>query len=176
MKDELQTQAVLKTEAAPSSAFAVAIHQAQRKALETDQPFFIVLVQLQNFAEFRSKRPDHVANSLLRELNHGIRQAVHPSQFVSVYENGMGLIFTGVDSGKVDSIAQRLTNLAQNIIRKGHYNDLSSRWSDVLSPCLFPSNPSLLVARAGWAVFPRDGATPGNLINRAKNHLAELAR
>jgi GGDEF domain-containing protein len=167
----------LKTNPAVTpSGFVIAIQDAQRKAAENDQSFFVVLLQLENFSEFRSKRPAHVVNSLIRELQHGIRQAVHPSQFVGVYENGMGLIFSGVDGGKVDSIAQRLCNLAQNIIRKGHYNDLSSRWTDVLTQFLFPSNPSVLMARAGWAIYPRDGATPGNLINRARNHIAELAR
>lgn len=173
MKENAQVQPAVNTPATGSS-FITAIQDAQRKAAEADQSFFIVLVQLENFKEFKAKRPSHVCTALLRELNHAFRQAVHPSQFVGIHEDGLGLIFTGVDGGKVDSIAQRLSNLAQNIIRKGHYNDLSSRWTDVLSQFLFPSNPLLLVARAGWAVYPRDGATPANLINRARNHIAEL--
>jgi GGDEF domain-containing protein len=174
MKENAQIQPVSTTPSSTSNAFVTAIQDAQRKAAEADQSFFIVLLQIENFGEFKAKRPAHVAQALLRELNHAFRQAVHPSQFVGVHEDGLGLIFTGVDGGKVDSIAQRLGNLAQNIIRKGHYNDLSSRWTDVLTQFLFPSNPQLLMARAGWAVYPRDGATPGNLINRARNHIAEL--
>jgi GGDEF domain-containing protein len=174
MKQNAQIQTNATTPHATSSSFVAAIHDAQRKAAEADQSFFIVLLQIENFKEFRAKRPPQVANALLRELNHAFRQAVHPSQFVGVHDDGLGLIFTGVDGGKVDAIAQRLSNLAQNIIRKGHYNDLSSRWTDVLTQFLFPSNPQVLMARTGWAVYPRDGATPGNLINRARNHIAEL--
>jgi GGDEF domain-containing protein len=174
MNENAQTQPVSTNIHPAPNAFVAAIQNAQRKSAEADQSFFIVLLQLENFKEFRNKRAPHVANALLRELNHAFRQAVHPSQFVGIYEDGLGLIFSGVDGGKVDSISQRLTNLAQNIIRKGHYNDLSSRWTDVLTQFLFPANPLLLMARAGWAVYPRDGATPTSLITRARNHIAEL--
>jgi GGDEF domain-containing protein len=175
MKEATQThnQQISASQTTPS-AFVSAIQDAQKKAVELDRQFFIVLIQIENFADFRNKRAPHVANAFLRELLSTVRAAVHPSQYVGVYEHGLGLIFSGVDAGKVDSIAQRLGNLAQNVIRKGHYNDLSSRWTDVLTQFLFPSNAQLLMARAGWAIYPRDGATPGNLITRAKNHIAEL--
>jgi hypothetical protein len=127
-------------------------------------------------AEFRKKRPTHVVNGFLRELHSAIRMAVHPSQYVGIYNDGLGMVFDAVDPGKVDTVARRLVSLTQNVIRTGHYNDLTSRWTDILQQFLWPNNPSLLFARVGWAVYPRDGGSPQELITRAHRHVAELAR
>ena len=123
----------------------------------------------------KEKRPSHVVNGFLRELFGSIRLAVHPSQHVSVYQDGLGMVFDAVDPGKVDTIAQRLIALSQNVIRQGRYNDITSRWTDILQEFLWPKEQGLLSARVGWAIYPRDGATAQDLIKRATAHVKELS-
>jgi hypothetical protein len=69
-----------------------------------------------------------------------------------------------------------LVSLTQNVIRTGHYNDLTSRWTDILQQFLWPNNPGLLFTRVGWAIYPRDGAGAMDIINRAKAHVTEMSR
>jgi len=169
----------VETKAAPAiignNEFTGQIEMAIKKATETNRSIFILLLQIENMGQFRQKRPAHVVNGFVRELYSAVRTAVHPSQFVGVYQDGIGLVFDAVDPGKADAIARRLVALTQNVIRTGHYNDITSRWTDILQQFLWPNNPGMLMARVGWGVFPRDGGTPGALIGRARNHLQELA-
>ncbi len=175
MENQVQTNQT--GQAAPSTAsdFSSRIQLAMKKTAETSRPFFIVMLKIENMPEFRKNRPEHVVNGFLREMYNAVRMAVHPSQHVGVFQDGLGLIFDAVDPGKVDTIARRLVSLTQNVIRQGHYNDMTSRWTDILQQFLWPNNPSLLFARVGWAIYPRDGQSAQDLINRAKAHVAELA-
>jgi hypothetical protein len=141
-----------------------------------NRPFFIVALQIENIAAFKKMRPTHVVNGLFREIYQGVRQALHPSQYVGMFENGLALVFDGVDVGHADEICQKLVTLTQQVIRAGHYNDFTSRWTDILYQFLSPSSPGVLFTRVGWAIYPRDGATPLEIINRALHHSAELNR
>jgi hypothetical protein len=152
------------------------IEMAIKKSNETNRGFFIVSLQIENLDQFRKRRPAHVVNGLIRELFAAVRQAVHTSQHVSIYRNGLGLVFDAADTGQVDMISRRLAALTQHVIRQGKYNDLTSRWSDIIYQFLMPNNPGILFARAGWAIYPRDGSTPAALLNRAHVHAVELAK
>lgn len=176
MSNETQTQMTPSIPQATNNEFASQIQMAMKKSAETNRPFFIVLLKIENMTEFRKKRPTHVVNGFLREMFTAVRMAVHPSQHVGYFQDGLGLLFDAVEPGKVDTIARRLVSLTQNVIRQGHYNDMTSRWTDILQQFLWPNNPSLLFARVGWAIFPRDGTSAQEMINRAKAHVAELAR
>ncbi len=158
-----------------SSEFANQIQLTMKKSNETNRPFFIVMLKIENMAEFRKKRPPHVVNGFLREVFQAVRMAVHPSQYVGFFQDGLGLVFDAVDPGKVDTIARRLVSLTQNVIRAGHYNDLTSRWTDILQQFLWPNNPGLLFARIGWAIYPRDGNSAQAMITRARAHVSELS-
>ena len=111
--------------------------------------------------------------SLLREYYQAVRRAVHPSQYVGYFHEGLALVFEGVDVGYVDSISRRLVALTQGIIRTGRYNDLTSRWTDILYQFL-SSNPGILYSRVGWAIYPRDGESATELLSRARRHSMEL--
>jgi hypothetical protein len=151
------------------------IQAAITKTKETDRGFFVVVLQIENFEQFRKRRPAETVTGLMRELYHAVRAAVHPSQYVSVFQNGLAVVFDGVDIGHVDTISRRLMTLTQNVIRAGRYNDLTSHWSDILYQFL-SSNPGILYSRVGWSIYPRDGESPADLLRRARNHAVELAR
>ncbi|MCG3203865.1 MAG: hypothetical protein KCHDKBKB_00542 [Elusimicrobia bacterium] len=176
MNNQVQDKTVSVSGQISGQEFIGRIQMAMQKSAEFKKPFFIVMIKIENMGEFRSKRPSHVVNSFLRELFNTARRAVHPSQYVGVYQDGLGFLFDAVDHSKVDTIAQRLVSLTQNVIRQGHYNDLTSRWTDILQQFLWPQNPSLLFARVGWAIYPRDGEGVNDLLNRARAHVAELSR
>jgi hypothetical protein len=141
---------------------------------ESGRSCFIVILQIENIGAFRKRRPEHVVRSLFRELASAVRVAVHPSQFVGEFCDGVGLVFDAVDAGYADTISQRLVAQAQHVIRLGKYNDLASQWTDVISQFLFPNKPGMLFPSVGWAVCPRDGTTPRQLINRALHHADEM--
>lgn len=172
---QVNTQNVAGTHVGHSE-FTSRIQAAMVKTNETNRPFFIMLLKIEHLAEFQKKRPAHVVNSFMREVYQAVRMAVHPSQYVGIHSEGLCLIFDAVDPGKVDTIAQRLVSITQNVIRTGHYNDLTSRWTDILQQFLWPNNPGLLFARIGWAIYPRDGNSAQAIINRARAHVTELAK
>ena len=175
MSNETQINQKMAAPQITGSEFAGQIQMAMKKTAESNRPFFIVMIKIENMPEFRKNRPAHVVNGFLREMFNAIRLAVHPSQYVGVHQDGLGLVFDAVDPGKVDTIARRLVSLTQNVIRAGHYNDMTSRWTDILQQFLWPNNPGLLFARVGWAIYPRDGASAQAIIARAMAHTAELS-
>lgn len=175
MNNQVKEKVVTASGQVSGHEFLDRMKMAMAKTAESNRPFFIVMIKIDNIAEFREKRPTHVVNGFFRELFASARSAVHPSQYVGVFQDGLGLIFDAVDPGKVDTIAQRLIAITQNVIRQGHYNDMTSRWTDILQQFLWPNNPSLLTGRVGWAIYPRDGNSVQDLLNRAKAHVAELA-
>jgi GGDEF domain-containing protein len=149
---------------------------AIKKASESNRSIFILMLKIENMTEFRKKRPPQVVDHFLRELYNAVRMAVHPSQYVGYHPDGLGLVFDAVDPGKADTIAKRLISLTQHVIRTGRYNDLTSRWTDILQQFLWPNNPGLLFPRIGWAIYPRDAESASALLSRARAHVAELAR
>lgn len=146
-----------------------------RKTTETNSGFFVILLQLQNMAVFRKRRPAHVVNGLLREIHQAVRAAVHPSQHVGIFQDGLALVFNKIDVGQIDTISGRLVALTQHVIRAGHYNDLTSRWTDIIYEFLSPHKPSVLFTRVGWAIYPRDGQSVTELVKRAHHHSMEMS-
>src|SRR5262249_45282267 len=146
---------------------------AMRKHGPSETPCLLFLVQIDHLAELRKRRPEHVINGLFRELFMVVRQAVHPSQFVGYHADGVGVVLEATDPGNCDRIANRLVSLARHVIREGKYNDLTSRWTDILFQFLSPGGGAVLTPSVGWAVFPRDGNSPTTLINRATRHIVE---
>jgi hypothetical protein len=156
--------------------FGSQVELALKKSGPLQRPFFVVLLQIDGLDQYRSRRSPTEVNSLLRDLYGAVRRAVHASQFVGVFRNGLGLVFDAADPGQVDLICKRLVALCQQTIRNGRYNDLSARWSDILYQFLSPAGNSVLVAKVGWAIYPRDGMNSGDIIKRAWAHLAERSR
>jgi GGDEF domain-containing protein len=147
-----------------------------QKASKANKGFFIIMLQLENMETFRKRRPSHVVNGLMREMFQAVRHAVHPSQYVGYYRDGLVLIFDRVEVGQIDTISRRLVSLAQHVIRTGRYNDLTSRWTDILYEFLCPNKPCILYTRVGWAIYPRDGEGATSLLNRAIHHKLEISR
>lgn len=158
--------------AAPSDIVSK-IETAMTRTADQSKVFIVITLQIENLDQFRKRRPSSVVAGLMREFFQAVRMAVHPSQYVSYYKDGLALVFEGVDVGHVDSISRRLVSLTQNVIRAGRYNDLTSRWTDILHQFL-SNNPGILYSRVGWAIFPRDGSTAQDLLQRARNHAAEF--
>ncbi len=159
-----------------ATEFAQRVQIAIQKSQANGKPFLIILLQLANMSTFRAQRPTSVVISLMRELEAGIRKSVHPSQYVGRLHDGLGFVFEGMEVGQADILARRLVMIAQSIIKNGKFNDLSSRWSDILYQFLFPNKPGILLPCVGWSVYPRDGMTGNDLVKRALHHLAELRR
>ncbi len=145
-----------------------------RKSQETGRPFATVVLQIENIEIFKKRRSPDVVTGLFHQIFHAVRMAVHSSQFVGLFHNGLGLVFDGIDVGQVDTLSAKVAGVAQRVIREGKYNDLTSRWSDIIMQFLAPHNPGILFSKVGWGIYPRDGATPMQLVNRALNHAAEL--
>ena len=159
-----------------ASEFGSQVDLALRKAAPLNRPFFVVLLQIEGLDQYRARRSSDEVNQFLRDLYGAVRKAVHPSQYVGVIRNGLGLVFDAADPGQVDLISKRLMALCQQTIRVGRYNDLTSRWSDILMQFLSPSANSVLVAKVGWAIYPRDGMNASDIVKRAWAHLIETSR
>lgn len=152
------------------------IDMAMKRSQESGRPFMFVTIQIAHMPGFRKRCSQVVVYNFFRELYNGVRQAVHPSQFVGMYQDGLGLVFESADVGQVDNMCRKLLALAQHIIRSGRYNDLSSRWSDIIRQFLMPGNDVLIYPKIGWAIYPRDGASSKELTARALQHIVELSR
>jgi len=94
---------------------------------------FIVLIQISGLEEYKKRRPVHVVHKMMSEIGKAVRRAVHPSQYVGFFQNGLGIIFDGVDTGSVDVIANRVSMIVSHIIQKGNYNDFTSQWADAIN-------------------------------------------
>lgn len=156
--------------------FGAQVELALKKSAPLQRPFFVVLLQVEGLDQFRARRTGDEVNHLLRDLHAAVRKAVHPSQFVGVFRNGLGLVFDAADPSQVDTISRRLMALCQQTIRNGRYNDLTSRWSDILLQFLSPAGNSVLITKVGWSIYPRDGMTAADMIKRAWNSLIEQSR
>ena len=156
--------------------FGSQVELAVRKCAPLQRPFFVVLLQVDGLDAFRARRSPEETNRVLRDLYGVIRRAVHASQYVGVFRNGLGIVFDAADPGQVDLISRRLAALCQQAIRTGRYNDLSSKWSDILMQFLSPGANPVLVAKVGWSIYPRDGMTSAEIIKRAWAHLIEQSR
>lgn len=157
----------------PSSEMTAQVELALSKSRQTQRPFFVVLIQIDNLAAFQRRRSAPETHLLLRELHAGVRKAVHPSQPVVMVRDGVGVVFDAGEPGQVDLISRRLVSLCQTVIRKGGYNDLNAKWSDLLYQFLVPGGGAVMVARAGWAIYPRDGESASDILNRAWAHLRQ---
>lgn len=165
-----------QTGSAVAGEFGSQVELAVRKCAPLQRPFFVVLLQVNGLDAFRPRHAPEETNRLLRDLYGAIRRAVHASQYVGVFRNGLGVVFDAADPGQVDIISQRLVGLCQQAIRTGRYNDITSKWSDILLQFLSPSSNPVLVAQVGWSIYPRDGMTSGDIIKRAWAHLTERSR
>jgi GGDEF domain-containing protein len=159
-----------------ASEFAARIQSSINKSGQTGRPFLVLLIQIANMQAFRNQRPTLVVNALLREILTAVRKALHPSQYVGVFQDGLGFVFEGMDVGQADVLARKLTMLTQHVIKTGKYNDMSSRWTDIIYQFLWPNKPGIIFPCAGWSVYPRDGMTPRDMVKRAMAHIAELRR
>lgn len=172
----MQKETISTASHATAKEFSERVQLAMKRSQETGRPFLVILLQLANMAAFRAQRPNHVVVALLRELLASARKAVHPNQYVGIMNDGLGLVFEGIDSGQADVLGRKLVMLATHVIKTGRYNDLSSRWSEIIYQFLWPNKPGIIYPCVGWAVYPRDGVTGHDLVKRAFHHLAELRR
>lgn len=170
------TQAEAAATKVTGSEFFTRIDEGIKRTNETGRPFLAIMIQLVNLQAFKQQRPTHVVNSLMRELLSLARKSIHTSQYVGIVGEGLGFIFEGVEVGQADILSRKLVMIAQHVIKTGKYNDLSSRWSDILYQFLWPNKPGILYPSAGWAIYPRDGTTGRDIATRAMAHVAELRR
>lgn len=155
-----------------SQRIETAIGNSQR----TNKPFAVITIQVANLDPYKKKGQQAAIHQLLRELHAGIRKAVHASQFIGFAHDGIVVVLDGIDTGTVDTLSRRLVALSQHILRQGRFQDLTARWTDIIHQFLFPNNPLPLVPIAGWALFPRDGGTPADLVKRSIRHAYEQAQ
>src|SRR5262245_40662310 len=97
------------------------IESAMKRTNDSGRGFFVISLQVENLDQFKKRRPASVVSNLIRELYQTVRMAVHPSQYVASFNDGVTLVFEGVDIGHVDNISRRLVALTQNVIRVGRY-------------------------------------------------------
>lgn len=156
--------------------FSQRIDYAIQKSRVIERPFFVMLIQLENMESFTKKHPRYVTLNLYKEIFQTFRKVVHPTQFVGSFQNGFGFVFDRVDVGSVDTIAKQSLALCAKVIREGRYNDMTGRWTEIIAQFLLPQKPIVIHPRAGWAIYPRDGANPTLLVKRALYHMKELNR
>jgi GGDEF domain-containing protein len=172
----VKTEPIISTNKTTIEDFQQRIQASMVSSNETGRPVLVILLQINNMKEFKQSRSQVVVNNLYRELLRAIRRAVHPSQFVGIFHDGLGLVFDSVETGRVDDIRNKLAALAMQVIRAGKYNDLSSKWTDIIQQFLRPEKPWMISPSIGWAIYPRDGAEPKALVQRALNHIKETNR
>jgi len=156
--------------------FANRIDWTIRKYQQMNKPFFVILLQIQNLESYAQRHPRYVTLNLFKELYQKLRKSVHSSQFIGTFQNGFGLVIEGVDAGQVDNISRWLVSLAMKVIREGQYNDLTTRWTEIIRQFLFPTHTPLIMPKVGWAIYPRDGNAATQLVKRALCHVLELSR
>ena len=176
MNEKTDVTKPVKTGTPVAGEFGSQVELALSKSKTLNRPFFVVLLQVEGMDQYRQRRSNDEVNLVLRDLYSAVRKAVHPSQYVGVFRNGLGTVFDAADPGQVDLISKRLMSLCQQTIRAGRYNDLTSRWSDILYQFLTPGANTMLVAKVGWAIYPRDGMTSTDIIKRAWGSLVEKSR
>lgn len=147
-----------------------------RKSQQSGRPFFVIILQLENFKVYAERQPRYVVLTLMKEIFREVRRVVHPSQFVGSFQNGFGFVFDAVDCGQVDLIAKRLASVALHVIREGRYNDVRSRWTEIIANFLIPQRPVAVFPRVGWSIYPRDGMNATQILKRSLHHLAEVNR
>lgn len=158
------------------SEWAERIGVTIRKCQEAERPFFILILQLDNLEAFCKRHPRYVSLNMMRDLYQVFRRSIPSNLYVGPYKNGFGFIVDTIEVGMVDSLARGLGSLAMKVIRDGHFNDMSTRWTEIIRQFLFPQDPLVLIPRLGWAIFPRDGQDADSLIRRAFHHLNEFNR
>ncbi len=156
--------------------FFTRIDEGINRTNQTGRPFLVIMIQLANLQAFKEQRPTHVVNALMREMLTLARKSIHTTQYVGVIGDGLGFVFEGVEVGQADILTRKLVMIAEHVIKTGKYNDLSSRWTEIIYQFLWPNKPGILYPTAGWAIYPRDGATARSIANRALAHVAELRR
>lgn len=176
MQTDIAAQKAASTQLPTGTEFAARITRAIDASDKTGRPFFVMIFQIANLESFRKRRSDTVVYNLQREIGMAMRKVIHSSQFVGRFQEGFGLVFDAVDLGEMDSIARKLGILIQNVIKAGHYNDLSGRWTEIVYQFLNPSAPIMIFPRVGWAVYPRDGRNAQDVVKRALCHIQELSR
>ena len=176
MNEKIGAAKPAATSTVVTGEFASQVNLALGKSRQLQRPFFCILLQLDGLDGYRRRRSSEDVNKLLRDIYGAVRRAVHASQYVGIFRNGLGMVFDAADPGQVDLISRRLLGLVQQTIRNGRYNDLSSRWSDILYQFLSPAGGGVLMAQVGWAIYPRDGESASDLIKRAWHHLLERSR
>lgn len=156
---------------AASGELAAQVDLALSKSRQTSRPFFVVLIQIDNLGSYQRRRSLAEAQALLRTLYGVVRRAVHASQHVGIVRDGLAIVFDAAEPGQVDLISRRIVALCQAELRKGGYNELNSRWSDALFQIFLPAGGEVLAARAGWSIYPRDGESAREILERAWAHL-----
>lgn len=138
--------------------------------------FYIVLLQIDNLEAYAKRCAPNVVLNLQADLFAHIRRVIPSSQFVGSFQTGFGLVFDHGDLSKLEGVARDLGGLAMKVIRNGGYNDIPSKWTDMIQQFLFPARPSMLFPRVGWAIYPRDGHNTKQLLHSALHHLNKLNR
>ncbi len=150
-----------------SGELTAQVEMALTKSKQTSRPFFVVLIQIRNLAGFQSRRSVQEAQDLLRKLYASVRKAVHASQFVGIVGEGLAIVFDAAEPGQVDLISRRIVALCETELRRGNYNDLNSRWTDALFQIFLPAGGDVMSAHCGWAIYPRDGESAREILERA---------
>ena len=146
-----------------------------KKSAKNQRGFLFLLLQIRDLDSFRKRRSAEAVERLRRDLFRGIRAAVHASQYVGIYQDGVGVVLEGLDAGRADEMANRLMALGNRVLREGRYNEPPASWTDMIYDFLMVM-PNVMTTEAGWSVFPRDGATATDILRRAVYHRLERNR
>jgi len=133
--------------------------------------FLTIVLHIENWGEYCRHHDASLVEEFIRDLYETVRKTVKPDQYVCVLPEGLGLVFEGISEDMVLPICQRLQSSAQFVIRAGHYNDVGTRWADVLQRFLFPHAAELIYPQVGAVLSPRDGKTSRDILNRLHQRL-----
>jgi len=132
-----------------------------------NDPFIVIIMQIKDLKVLSDRLPRYILMNLIRDLHQSFRRVIPRDQYIASFKNGFGFIFTGLNPGRVDVLTRNLIQIAAKVIRDGKYNNLVSRWTDILHQFLTGKEKILFKITSGWSIYPRDGVESRQLIERA---------
>jgi diguanylate cyclase (GGDEF)-like protein len=135
------------------------IHQALARSRRTDEPFSLLVVDLDGFKGVNDVRGHEVGNTVLRAIARRLEAVVRQTDTVARI-GGDEFVVLSLGTGG-DEEAAALAGRIRQALRRSYRVDGSLVELD---------------ASVGWALFPQDGLTPAELLARADGQMYATKR
>jgi diguanylate cyclase len=135
------------------------IEQALRRSMRNDEPFTLIVIDLDGFKDVNDVRGHGAGDAVLKSLGRRFEAIVRASDTVARV-GGDEFVVLSLGTGD-DEQAAILAGRLRGALRR---------------PFVYESSPIEIDGSVGWAVFPEDGATAQELLERADGQMYATKR